>query len=503
MVNNRCTFFIERSNMTITNLYKLVLKDSLTESKYKNSKITTLREVKKGSIACFRTKEQMQHSKGFILTSVEALQDNTDKLTHWTPNAYTMLQYANKDRNIIKGHSEHQLKQINTFFIDIDLKPTDCINENDILLKGLSEGLFPTFILKTTKGYQAYFVLKQPIYITAKSDFKSLKLAKKISENIRNCFNETLPVDMTCNHFGIARIPRTDNVVYINMEQTHSFQELMFWSLKQEPKIEIKPKLTLVPGNYKQVDEKWYSLLLNEATIEGKKSLYGRNNVLFTLALANYSSGVSESDCQEELETFNNNLESPLPKGEFLKTIKSAYKGRYQGASKEYVLTLCQEWINENLTAKDLFNNNTWYKFKKERKERKKSHIEEWEQDITKYLEAHTSPDMAYLRTTKRDLEKLLAIPRRSLDKALNNLKQKGKILFNFKVGRNGGIILATIENLMLTIIKKPQESKNSYIRDLSEIFEGTYSFIRHALKQAEIKYMRYRVGLFAEAGSG
>ena len=487
----------------MNDLYSLILKDSLTKNKYKNSRLSSLSEKKRGSIACFRTKELMSHSKGFIVTSEEALAENTDKLTHWTPNAYTMLEYVDQGRRIIKGHSEQQLKQINTFFIDIDLKPGDKVNENDILLKGLTEGLLPTFILKTTKGYQAYFVLDRPIYITSKSNFKSITIAKKISENLRKCFNEVLPVDLTCNHFGIARIPRTDNIVFSNLKQTHTFSDLIQWSLKQEPQVEEKTHLELVTGGIKQVNERWYSLLLNEARIEGKKALYGRNNVLFTLALANYSSGIAEADCQEQLEAFNNNLESPLRKGEFLKTIKSAYKGTYQGASKDYVLTLCQEWINENLTSKDLFSNTKWYKVKKAREDRKRTHEAEWEEDIMKYLEAHTNADMAYLRMTKKDLEQALRIPRRSLDKALKTLKAKGMILFNFKPGKGGGIILATIQNLMLATIKKPEEQKHSYIRDLSIVFEGTYSFIKHALKQAEISYLAYREQFFSEVDTG
>ena len=78
----------------------------------------------------------------------------------------------------------------------------------------LDLGFMPTFILKTEKGYQAYFVLEKPAYVTNRSQFKVLKVAKAISQNLRNYFAEELPVDMTCNHFGIARMPRPDNMVF-------------------------------------------------------------------------------------------------------------------------------------------------------------------------------------------------------------------------------------------------------------------------------------------------
>ncbi|HEO7897969.1 TPA: replication protein RepR, partial [Streptococcus agalactiae] len=83
---------------------------------------------------------------------------------------------------------------------------------------------------------------------------------------------------------------------------TYSFQEWLDWSMKQSdlPFPSKKPNLTVISGSegVKQVDEPWYGLLLREANVRGAKALMGRNNVLFTLALANFSSGVSQSDCE-------------------------------------------------------------------------------------------------------------------------------------------------------------------------------------------------------------
>ncbi|SUN25607.1 replication protein RepR [Streptococcus agalactiae] len=63
---------------------------------------------------------------------------------------------------------------------------------------------------------------------------------------------------------------------------------------------------------------------MREANIKGDKALMGRNNVLFTLALANFSSGVSQSDCEVVLADFNEHLAEPLSQDEFLKVIYSA-----------------------------------------------------------------------------------------------------------------------------------------------------------------------------------
>lgn len=84
----------------------------------------------------------------------------------------------------------------------------------------------PTLILKTEKGYQAYFVLQDAAYVTSSTGFKVVNVAKLISQNIREHFKkDNLPVDMTCNHFGIARMPRLDNVEYFDKNNIYTFAE--------------------------------------------------------------------------------------------------------------------------------------------------------------------------------------------------------------------------------------------------------------------------------------
>lgn len=73
-----------------------------------------------------------------------------------------------------------------------------------------------------------------------------------------------------------------------------------------------------------------------------------------------------------------------------MKAVKSAYSGKYEAASRDYVLHLCRSWISTDLKATDLFINQRWYKFKKKRSERKNSHLHEWEADayhISRWLE--------------------------------------------------------------------------------------------------------------------
>ena len=169
----------------------------------------------------------MVKARGLVLTSQEALLENQDTF-HWTPNVYRYGSYSDDKRTITRGHAEDNLRQVNTFYIDFDLtSSTEEMTSGDILTAAIDLGFMPTLILKSDKGYQAYFVLEAPAYVTAHSQFRVVKVAKAISQNLRTYFAQTLPVDMTCNHFGIARIPRKDNIEFsMQTTLTHSMSGL-------------------------------------------------------------------------------------------------------------------------------------------------------------------------------------------------------------------------------------------------------------------------------------
>ncbi|MFG5404034.1 replication protein RepR, partial [Enterococcus faecalis] len=188
--------------MTIEKIHRMILKDGLRQFKFKNSQYqTTPLEEQKGSIFGYRNKKNMVSGRGVVLTSLEAIEENQTTFTHWTPNIYRYGTYTQTKPRVTKGHSEMNLRQINTFYVDFDIKTQkEAINFSDILVSSLDLGFMPTLILKTEKGYQAYFVLKDAAYVTASTDFKVVNVAKMISQNIREHFKkENLPVDMTCN----------------------------------------------------------------------------------------------------------------------------------------------------------------------------------------------------------------------------------------------------------------------------------------------------------------
>lgn len=487
--------------MNLTNIYSLILKDGLRNYKFKNSHlkpVSSVEEGNRGAIFGYRTKEKMMKARGVVLTSMESISENEDSFTHWTPNVYRFGSYSDPKRQITRGHSEDNLRQINSFYIDFDITSSaEEMTSGDILTAAIDLGFMPTLILKSDKGYQAYFVLDKAAYVTTHSQFKVVKVAKAISQNLRNYFGQTLPVDMTCNHFGIARMPRTDNVEFFHADYTYSFQEWLDWSMKQSDLLfpSKKPNLTVIAGSegVKQVDEPWYGLLLKEANIRGAKALMGRNNVLFTLALANFSSGVSQSDCEAVLADFNENLTEPISQDEFLKVVGSAYSGKYEAASRDYIKLLCKAWINENLKGSDLFIKQRWYKFKKKRADRKHSHLYEWKADIMAYLEGFYQSEDPFVQTTKKAIREELNIPERSLDKVLKALKAERKIFFAVKAGRGGGIRLASVKAIVLSLIQVKKNRQEAYFANIATFFEESLGFtkrviegVKNGLKQAK-----------------
>jgi len=495
--------------MDIETIYSLILKDGLRQTKFKNSHLRPLssaeEEGSKGAIFGFRTKANMTKARGVVLTSLEAVLENQDNFTHWTPNVYRYGTYSDKNRQFTKGHAEDNLRQINTFYIDFDITTAaEAMTSSDILTAAIDLGFMPTLILKSDKGYQAYFVLSEPAYVTAHSNFKVIKVAKAISQNLRQYFAQTLPVDLTCNHFGIARMPRTDNVEFFHQDYTYSFQEWLDWSMKQSelPFPSKKPNLTVITGTegIKQIDEPWYQMLLNESNIRGTKALMGRNNVLFTLALANFSSGVSQSDCELVLTDFNGRLDEPLLSDEVLKLIKSAYSGKYEAASRDYITLLCRAWVDQKLKASDLFVKQRWYKFKKKRSERQKSHLYEWKEDVMAYLESFYETQDPFIQTTKKAIREELHIPERSLDRVLKALKAEQKIFFTIKAGRGGGIRLASVKAIILSLIQVKKERQEAYFANIARFFKDSLNYTKAVIEgvKHELKHVK-QLSLFEQ----
>ena len=131
--------------MNIPFVVETVLHDGLLKYKFKNSKIqlkSLPSQVKvKGLIFAYRSKKKhdwrtwrcsdFRRSDSRKSRYIYAL--DTKRLSYGT--------YADENRSYTKGHSENNLRQINTFFIDFDIHTAkETISASDILTTAIDLG---------------------------------------------------------------------------------------------------------------------------------------------------------------------------------------------------------------------------------------------------------------------------------------------------------------------------------------------------------------------------
>ncbi|WP_171332624.1 primase C-terminal domain-containing protein [Enterococcus cecorum] len=477
----------------LTEVYESILHDGLKQYKFLNSKVKPMNKDnlgRNGAIFAFRSKELMNQGRGFVITSKEAVLENQSQLSHWTPNCYCYGRYTDTSRQFVEGHSEDNLSQINCFVVDID---DNSMHVGELVLASIDKiGHSPTIITHSHSGYQLFYSLDKPAYVTKKSNYKVVKVAKMISQNIREALAKEIPgVDLGCNHFGITRFPNEENIVFFDKGQVSEFDSWIQWSMKQttdKHEDQVKKKVVMFDKKeYRQIDEPWFDLLFRNVKIIGQKSVLGRNNTLFTLALAYYSSKKSYTTCLYNLEQVNENFDNPLKQSELEKIIKSAYSEKYQGASRYFIRELCQTWISKEITDKELFvSRKGWWKFKKPREQRMYSHQHEWEEDFLRYLNENSYTYKPYISIKKNELIEVLKIPKTSLDKLLKKLIKENRIFMRVKKGRNGHLVLASVRALMATIINVRKQERESFIKALQEAFGFGRRIVENILKSLQ-----------------
>lgn len=418
-------------------LFNLILHEGLMEYKKIGSRASLSRQIalkrqdtqnKNGIVFVTRSKEDLlsPHGvKGYIISSKESVVEDCNLLSHWTPNVFNYGTYTNQRRNYIKGHVETNLQQINTFVVDIDSKKQAY---TEILTAALDHSVgSPTLILETPKGFQVYFVLDKPLFISNKHDFRGLKVAKRISENIKRSLAKVLQgVDLSCNDFGFFRVPKEENIRWFSKEMTFDFGHLIEWSRRQDDN--HGRGLFVVHENQSAHDvtqEAWFQELLHAKNVKGQQGQIGRDNLLFTLALACYSAGKEEDETYNLLDEANSSLHAPLKHSEVRKIMKSAYRGRFKGAHSSYIQQLLEEWgSGKEIVIQS--NPNGWHKFKKARKDRSRSHYEEWESDILTYISTHANVDQPIKWGTQKEICEEIGIPRSTFHEVV---KQSTKIM--------------------------------------------------------------------------
>ncbi|KZV02830.1 hypothetical protein Nizo3893_0548 [Lactiplantibacillus plantarum] len=458
----------------------LILHQGLRETKSRHSNVLKLEKAipekqnKQGAIAMYRSKAQMAKSWGTIYTSKEAVYDNYATSTHWTPNVFNYLTYTDASKHYVKGAKEQNLSQINTLVVDVDYRDAEERQAKfaevwDTAM--LDVQFMPTLILATQKGYHIYYVFDEPVFVRRHANGKlpAVRAAKAIAKSLKQYYAQKLPaVDVTCNSFGVFRVPRPDNIEYFEPKMTVDFQALMTWSINfANDQHQIKPQNTqrsfYARRASRQIDQPWFQALINQTDIDQNVG-YGRHNTIFTLALACYSSNVSQAQCFDILDEFNSNLTHPLATQHVQKVICDAYSGQFHAASREYVNALLETWVPDADRRVYLQRSQTtWYKYAKPRTERVNSHVNEWQADLMAYFNQRTFQDNNWFtQTSLRHISKELNICLGSLTKALKELIDQGLVYREKGHGRQA-TMFATRSSLLQHAMALKQAQRVNY----------------------------------------
>ncbi|MGE7983768.1 primase C-terminal domain-containing protein [Solibacillus sp. NPDC093137] len=355
-------------------------------------------------------------STGKVFQSNEILLKSLCKLSHFTPNTYNLLSRKSPEK-CLYGFTEQNLKQINTFVVDID---TLKYSLQDILLACIDNSIgAPTMVIRTPNGYQVYFVLSKPMKISSNGNFLSLNIAKRIALNLKESL-VSVEADRYCNDFGFFRVPKESNIVWLQLGDIYSPEAMITWSEKMDDDKGRSLFTTYIKQmNMNYLESSAFQKILSLTCIQGHKGKLGRNNTIFTIALACYADGLPTTDATKLISKFNNGLKSPLKLTEIQASIRSAYSGRYNGPDKIYI-----DQILEGYQIDQPYTN--WYKFKKVRSERKYSHIHEWESDLITYLESIPLNNTPYITLTQKQICKQIGCQQSTLNALL---KKSNKII--------------------------------------------------------------------------
>lgn len=469
----------QMKQVDMTSVFDVLLHRGITKYRKTFSKAPFPRKVeedkldqlsKKGGVFVVRQKADFTDKgvKGYIVTSKETLLEDMNRLSHFTPNVYRKYTYKDEARRYITGFEERNLLQINAFVVDIDTKK---YSREDILMACLEDSIgIPTLIVSTTRGYQLYFALAAPLFISNKNDFRGLRVAKRIADNLKRSL-KSVEADPYCNDFGFFRVPKPSNLIHLQLEQTYKLADLIDWSMRQDDNIQ-RPLFVVHTNANKKADitrTEWFQALVDAVDTKGKKGQIGRNNMLFTLALVCLQEGWSKGRTMDFLDEYNSRLRYPLTGATVNMVLESAYSGKYNGPSKEYVEELLATYVpNQSFEVK--LGGNGWYKFKKAREDRQNSHFDEWEADLVEYLTAEFNVAEPFIWRTQKQICEAIGIPQSSLNVLI---KQSTRILKTVVgKGRNSKTGWTTVSLFMKHVLFELQQTKLNYKRYIQLIME-------------------------------
>lgn len=326
-----------------------------------------------GKVIGFSAKSNIKTRKGISFSTLSNFLKHSLDFTHVFPNECLFVKKVN---NSLVGFKESNLSQIQVFPIDLDF-PTDldgrleCDKALDYYSNKDNNPFTVGAVIKTHKGVQLLMVLDKPSLVDKKGN--TIKVLKKSAISLRNWYKENTPygkyIDMTCNLFGIMRMPQLANLASYHTEGLPSFDDLMQFSIKYtKENVEVRESTSInTPKELTNVElpiESRFASNHTDSVFHGV-----RNGTLFCLALLCYGHNVAYPVTCQFINSFNARLKEPLSSDEIKSLLASAYSGRYQGATKYYKRRLLNSILTEEENKKVWIHYN-WKKFKKDEEDK-------------------------------------------------------------------------------------------------------------------------------------
>lgn len=107
------------------------------------------------------------------------------------------------------------------------------------------------------------------------------------------------------------------------------------------------------------------------------------------------------------------------------------------------------------------------------------------------------------MRVKKKDIVHEIGIPERSLDYVLKQLQFEGKLLYSFKRGRQGGILIASVISLAISLMNKTKEVRRDYYIVLSRVFGEKLSLLSKLMNRTLEKFQETSLGILFELDTG
>ena len=155
------------------------------------------------------------------------------------------------------------------------------------------------------------------------------------------------------------------------------------------------------------------------------------------------------------LDEFNYRLNCPLSGSSLKSILESAYSGKYHGPAKEYVEELLAIYV-PNRTFDVKLGGKGWYKFKKAREDRERSHYNEREEDLIAWITAEKSVSEPFIWRTQKEVCEAVKIA----SSTLNELIKGSKKIIKTTTGKGRGAKTGwtTVELYIQYIILLKQE---------------------------------------------